>query len=289
MKKDNNELMKENIKQDHNDVYQRKILYNELLNSYEHKVFLQKIEKEREKNYEEIKKEEYLDPKEKEKKEKKALMKLNELRNQIQEHEKKEKENRQRLTNLFQFEDKIKEIEQKKNNTKTDEQLNTYEMAQKKVEDLEEKFILQKYRREMALIKNMDRFQRKINVLTTKNEQKEEKIKLALIKAKEDREKILKKNNIFLDSTEKNLKHKQLIDNEKRKKLLENIEKKNLRSFVIINEKNNMVEEQKKKNKMRKEKSEYLKLRLNEIVKADNKIEGNKKISMINNLLTEFK
>ena len=57
MKKDNNELMKENIKQDHNDVYQRKILYNELLNSYEHKVFLQKIEKEREKNYEEIKKE----------------------------------------------------------------------------------------------------------------------------------------------------------------------------------------------------------------------------------------
>ena len=230
-----------------------------------------------------------MDPKEKEKKEKKALMKLNELRNKKKEHEKKEKENRQRLTNLFQFEDKIKEIEQKKNNTKTDEQLNTYEMAQKKVEDLEEKFILQKYRREMALIKNMDRFQRKINVLTTKNEQKEEKIKLALIKAKEDREKILKKNNIFLDSTEKNLKQKQLIDNEKRKKLLENIEKKNLRSFVIINEKNNMVEEQKKKNKMRKEKSEYLKLRLNEIVKADNKIEGSKKISMINNLLTEFK
>ena len=141
----------------------------------------------------------------------------------------------------------------------------------------------------MALMKSMDNLENKIQSYMIEKEKKEEKIKEALIKAKEKRQ---EKIRLFF-SHDKNVKQRieknEELAKNRRRKLLDDIERKNLRSFVIRKEKLKIIEEQKLMNKLKKEKAENLKIKLETIMKTEYNIPETKKNEIINNLLTNEK
>ena len=60
--------------------------------------------------------------------------------------------------------------------------------------------------------------------------------------------------------------------------MLDDIERKNLRNFVIRKEKLKIIEEQKLMNKLKKEKAENLKIKLETIMKTEYNIPETKKM-----------
>ena len=224
---------------------------------------------------------------------------MNDLKKKIEYYEKKEVENKEKINKIFKLDDKgqsqqEQQTEEKngnKNNNKNNNQKKEEEMPesqriiQQRLDELEGKFEMEKYRREMALLRSMDRQQNKINHYIELNEKRQEKIKNALIKSKQLKEEKRSKNNMHFDDAKKRIKEKEKLDEEKRKKLLNDIEKKNLRSYVIKKEKKKIMEEKIAKSKMQKDQAEALKLKLEKIINSDTTVEGEEKINMINNLI----
>ena len=104
----------------------------------------------------------------KEKKEKNKS-KIETLNQQIKDFEKKNEEYKQKITDMFELKDKkeikklIKERKEKMKNEDNSKSIKSVELIKQKLNNLEEKFEIEKFRREMALMKNMDTFHQKIN------------------------------------------------------------------------------------------------------------------------------
>ena len=243
--KEKNEGMKfiENERyQDHQDIYERQKLYEKMLSNYDQKISITKKKQSQSNNKD----------------------KMEDLKEQIKDYERKNKEYKQKITEMFDLKDNS---EEKKEGIKKVDLSNNSNMGRRKLMDMEEKFEMERFRRENALMSHMNQFQNKINGYLEKNEQKENKIK----KTKQNLEKIREEKRIIqsmhFDEIREKIKDNQKRLEKERKKKLENLEKKDLKDFAIKQEKIRMYEERKKMNQQNYEEREALKAKLKEILK----------------------
>ena len=137
----------------------------------------------------------------------KSQSKMETLKKQIKDYEKKSEEYKKKIENMFELKDKeeIKKLVKTKNyQDDNSKKLKSTELMKQKMNKLEEKFEIEKYRRETALMKSMDLYQNKINKILLYQEGKEEKIKKALLENEKKREEKIDKRNEIIDKTKKN-------------------------------------------------------------------------------------
>ena len=209
--------------------------------------------------------------------------KLEELKEQIKDYEKKNKEYKQKINEMFDLKDNedSKQLMEIKKLSSSNSSL-----GQKKLRDLEEKFEMERFKRENALMNHMNQVQNKINGFLEKNEEKEKKIKKAIEKLEKKREEKRIIQSMHFDEMRENIKNKQKKLEFERKKKLENLEKKDLKNFAIRQEKIKLYEERKKMNQKIYEEREAMKAKLKELLKNKenlNKIEENE--DFLNDLL----
>ena len=269
---------------DHQDVYERQKIYEKMLSNYDQKIYLskqQQLEQYRTLNLNKISSE--------------TSKKMEELNKQIEDYERKNQEYKEKITNLFDLKEKeeidkkIKERLEKKELNDSSQKIETSSnLIKKKLNNLEEKLEIEKYRRENALMQSMNKFQDKINTLLEKKEKKEKKIQNAILKAeKEKEEKMMKRTNHF-NEVRQNVKNNERKSATKREKLLEDIEKRDLKLFVIKQEKMKINEERRKMNKLHQDERNALKLKIQEIINDDKKLqEGEKNEEIIQKLMNE--
>ena len=270
--------------QDKQDIHDRQKIVEKMLSNYEQKVYLSKKQQK-----------ELNESSDTNKISMEKSKKLEELNKQIQDYERKNVEYKQKISDIFELKEReemeklIKErLEKKENSDSPGQKIASSVLMKKKLNDLEEKFEIEKYRRENALLNNMSKYQDKINNLLEQKEEKEKKIKNAIKKAEQKKEEERKKKTNHFNEVRENIKNNEILKEEKRKKLLEDIEKKNLKNFAIKQEKLKMVEERRKMNKLNQEEREALKLKIQEIIKKENNIsEGEKNEEIINKLLND--
>lgn len=210
----------------------------------------------------------------------KSESKIEALKKQIKDYEKKNEEFKQKIVNMFELKDKneIKKlINKNKKPEDNSEKINSTAYIQKKLDKIEDQFEVEKYRREMALIKNQDLFQKKINKILLYREEKEEKIKKAKIKVEKDREKKVDERNIILDKTKQNKIENAKTNEEKRQKLIKDIEKNELRNYAIKEEKRKLYEERKKMNKLNDEEREEMKIKIQNILNSEEEYKEDEK------------
>ena len=249
--------------QDNQYKYERKQLYDKILSNYEMKINIVKKSNDKNSN---INKD-----------------KLEELKEQIKDYEKKNKEYKQKINEMFDLKDNedSKQLMEIKKLSSSNSGL-----GQKKLIDLEEKFEMERFRRENALMNHMNQVQNKINGFLEKNEEKEKKIKKAIEKIEKKREEKRIIQSMHFDEMRENIKDKQKKYEKERKKKLENLEKKDLKNFAIRQEKIKIYEEKKKMNQQNYEEREAMKAKLKEILKNKknlDKIEENE--DFLNGLL----
>ena len=227
---------------------------------------------------------------------KKSKDKIEELKEQIKEYEKKNLEYKQKITDLFELKDSKEmnkkiiervEREREKIDNKKDDMPKTF-LMKKKLDDMEEKLEIEKYKRERALMNNMNFFQNKINKYLAENEKKENNIKKAMLNAEKEKEERNIKRADHLIKVRENLKKNEEAREEKRQKMLDKIEIKNLKDYAIKQEKNRMIEERKKINANSRQEREQMKLRIQEIIDGDSSFaEQVKNDILLKKLLTE--
>ena len=93
----------------------------------------------------------------------KSKSKMDALKKQIEDYEKKSEEYKQKIANMFELKDKeeIKQLIEKKYPDKS-KKLKSTEIIKQKMNRLGDRFEIEKYRRETAIIKSMDNFQSKL-------------------------------------------------------------------------------------------------------------------------------
>ena len=147
----------------------------------------------------------------------------------------------------------------------------------KKIHNLKEKLEIEKYRRENALIENMKNYQNKINTILKNNDKKEKMFQKALLDAEKEREKERMVKNDFLKLVKQNMELNEIKKENKRQELLNKIEINNLKDFAIKQEKFKMFDENRKMSKINDEERKALKLKIQDIINAENNIaEGEK-------------
>ena len=199
----------------------------------------------------------------------KSESKIDSLKKQIKDYEKKNEEFRQKIVNMFELKDKTeikKLISKNKKPEDNSEKLKSTDFITKKLNKMEDKFEVEKYRREMALINNMDNYQNKINKLLLYREEKEEKIKNAKIKQEKEREKKIDERAIIIDKTMQNKILEAKKNEEKRNKLIKDIEKNELKNYAIKEEKKKLLEERRRMNKLNEEEREEMKIKIQNII-----------------------
>ena len=230
--------------QDNQYKYERKQLYEKILSNYELKI--NTVKKSNDKNSH-INKD-----------------KLEELRGQIKDYERKNEEYKQKINEMFDLRDN-EDNKQLMDIKKLDPSNSS--LGQKKLIDLEEKFEMERFKRENALMNHMNQVQSKINGFLEKNEEKEKKIKKAIEKIEKKREEKRIIQSMHYDEIRENVKNKQKKLEKERKKKLESLEKKDLKNFAIRQEKIKIYEEKKKMNQLNYEEREAMKAKLKEILK----------------------
>ena len=230
--------------QDNQYKYERKQLYEKILSNYELKI--NTVKKSNDKNSH-INKD-----------------KLEELRGQIKDYERKNEEYKQKINEMFDLRDN-EDNKQLMDIKKLDPSNSS--LGQKKLIDLEEKFEMERFRRENALMNHMNQVQSKINGFLEKNEEKEKKIKKAIEKIEKKREEKRIIQSMHYDEIRENVKNKQKKLEKERKRKLESLEKKDLKNFAIRQEKIKIYEEKKKMNQLNYEEREAMKAKLKEILK----------------------
>ena len=230
--------------QDNQYKYERKQLYEKILSNYELKI--NTVKKSNDKNSH-INKD-----------------KLEELRGQIKDYERKNEEYKQKINEMFDLRDN-EDNKQLMDIKKLDPSNSS--LGQKKLIDLEEKFEMERFRRENALMNHMNQVQSKINGFLEKNEEKEKKIKKAIEKIEKKREEKRIIQSMHFDEIRENVKNKQKKLEKERKRKLESLEKKDLKNFAIRQEKIKIYEEKKKMNQLNYEEREAMKAKLKEILK----------------------
>lgn len=207
-----------------------------------------------------------------------TFKKMEEINKQINDYEKKNFEYKQKIANLFELKDKdelknlIKERnDQKKLEENQNQKETSIHLMMKNISNLKEKLEIDKYRRENALLTNMNKYQDKLYEYMEKSEEKEKRIKNALIK-NENENKIKQMQRALKLQRIQNNKLNNEIKNETRKQeLINEIEQKNLKDYAIKQEKLKIIEEKRKINKMNEEERKALKTRINEILNNENK------------------
>ena len=181
---------------------------------------------------------------------------------------------------MFELKDKeeIKKLVKKKNyQDDNSKKLKSTELMKQKMNKLEEKFEIEKYRRETALMKSMDLYQNKINKILLYQEGKEEKIKKALLENEKKREEKIDKRNEIIDKTKKNKIINEKNNEIKRKKLIEDIEKSELKNYAIKEEKRKLYEERMKMNKLNDEEREEMRMKIQNIINNEKTYDENEK------------
>ena len=208
----------------------------------------------------------------------KSKSRMETLKKQIQDYEKKSEEYKQKIANMFELKDEkeIKQLIKRKNYPKSKD-IKSTELIKQKMNRLGERFEIEKYRRETAIMKSMDNFQNKINRFMLDNEKKEERFKKAMLKNEEEREKKIDKRNIILDRIKENKIKNEKNNEMKRKKLIEDIEKNELKNYAIKEERKKLYEERKKMNKLNDEEREEMKLKIKNIINNENNYDENEK------------
>ena len=208
----------------------------------------------------------------------KSKSRMETLKKQIQDYEKKSEEYKQKIANMFELKDEkeIKQLIKKKNYPKSKD-IKSTDLIKQKMNRLGERFEIEKYRRETAIMKSMDNFQNKINRFMLDNEKKEERFKKAMLKNEEEREKKIDKRNIILDRIKENKIKNEKNNEMKRKKLIEDIEKNELKNYAIKEERKKLYEERKKMNKQNDEEREEMKLKIKNIINNENNYDENEK------------
>ena len=213
-------------------------------------------------------------------KKEKSESKMETLKKQIQDYEKKNEEFKQKIVNMFELKDKdeIKQIIKKNKKPENNSQkMKSTDYIKKKLGKIEDQFEVEKYRREMALMNNMNNYQNKINKILLYREKKEERIKNTRKNNEKEREKKIDERNIILDKTRKNKIINAEKNEEKRKKLIEDIEKNELRNYAIKEEKKKLYEERKKMNKLNEEEREEMKIKIRKIINNEKSYNENEK------------
>ena len=261
-KSDGIKLIENGRYQDNIDVYERQKLYSKMLSNYDKKVLMTKRQlqlQEQNKNISSINTE-----------------KIEELKEQIKDYERKNKEYKEKISNMFDLKEKQENEEKKIKEKKFDP--NNPDLGINKLNNLEEKFELERFRRENALMTHMNQFQNKINNILVKKEQKEKKIKKTIQEEEKKREEKRMLKNIHYEEVRNNVKKKQKKLEKERSLKLQDIEKKDLRDFAIKQEKLKIYEERKKINQQSYEEREAIRAKLKEIFKDKNNIKNNENI-----------
>ena len=262
MKVKNKELkqMENDRYKDNQNVYERQKLVQKLFSSYDPENANPKLNVSNS------------DPNKKKLAKDKSKSKIDTLNEQIKEYEKKNQEYKEKITNMFELKDKeeidklLKERKEKMKSEDNSKKIKSVELIKQKLSNLEEKFEIEKYRREMALMKNMNTFQDKINKYLIYKETKEAKIKNTMLKNEQDREKKIDKRNIILEKTKENKINKQKENEEKRNNLIKSIEKNELKNYAIREEKKKLNEERRMMNKLNDEEREEMKIKIQKIL-----------------------
>lgn len=270
--------------QDRQDIHERKQIYEKLLSNYDEQIYCTK---------------------EQQKQQNKTLSlnkisaetnkKMEELKKQIQDYEKKNDQYKKEITKIFDLpKDKMKKKIEERMKNKKDININpkvketSSSLMLKKINNLEEQFEIEKYRRENALMESMNNFQKKINLLLIENEKKAKKRQEAIEKIeKEKAEKKILRTNV-LNRVKNNQKENEKKNEDNRQKLMDKIEKNNLKDYAIKQEKNKIIEETRNMNVLNRNEREALKLKIQNIIKKDkNFAEGKMTQEIINKLINE--
>ena len=252
--------------QDKMDIYKRQKLYEKMLSNYDRKIYTTK------KQQQEQIRSKTLNPE-----------KIEELNEQIKDYERKNKEYKRKIENIFDLKEK-QEIEDKKITEKKFD-IHKPDLGIRKIADLEKKLELQRFRRENALINNINKFQDKINNILVKKEEKEKKILKTKESEEKKREEKLMLNNLKYEEVINNVKKNQIKLEQKRNLMLKSLEKKDLKDFAIKQEKIKIFEERKKINQINQENREILKNKLKNIINEKNFQDIENDDNLLNKLL----
>ena len=231
--------------QDNIDMHERKLLYDKILSNYNKKINSSKIQNSQ--NQE----------------------KMEELKEQIKDYERKNKQMKQKITKMFD----IKENEDKliKEAKKID--ANNPNYGQMKMLEREEKFEINRFKREHALMNHINRVQSKINGYLENNSKKEQKIIQAIENVEKKREE--RKNLQSLRFEE--MKDKVKINNKKlekeRQKKIELYEDKDLKNFAIRQEKIKLNEKKRIMSQLDKDERDILKNKIKKIIRSKRNLE----------------
>ena len=208
-----------------------------------------------------------------------SFKKMEEINKQINDYEKKNFEFKQKISNLFELKDKdelnnlIKERnEQKKLSENMNQKETSIHFMMKNLNNLKEKLEIDKYRRENALLTNINRYQDKIHEILEKSEEREKKIKNAILKVENDNKVKKMKRDLKLQRIQNNKLNNQIYNETKKQELINEIEQKNLKDYAIKQEKLKIIEEKRKMNKLNEEERRALKSKINEIINSENNL-----------------
>ena len=233
------------------DIYKRQELYDKMLSNYDKKIYTTKKQQQEQMRNKTLNSE-----------------KITELNEKIKDYERKNKAYKRKIENIFDLKEK-QEIEEKKIPEKKFNK-NRPDLGVRKLFDIEKKLELERFRRENALINNINQFQNKINDILVKKEQKEKKILKTKESEEKKREEKLILNNLKYEEVRNNVKKNQTILEEKRNLKLKSLEKKDLKDFAIKQEKIKLYEERKKMNQLNYENRELLKNKLKSMMNEKN-------------------
>ena len=206
------------------DIFKRQQLYEKMLSNYDEKIYVTKNQHQEQMRSKTLNSE-----------------KINELNEKIKDYERKNNAYKRKIENIFDLKEK-QEIEDRKIKEKKFN-MHKPDLGIRKLYDLEQKLELERFRRENALINNVNKFQDKINNILVKKEEKEQKI----LKKKEDvekkREEKMMLNNMKYEEVRNNVKKNQTLLEQKRNLKLKSLEQKDLKDFAIKQEKDKYYEE----------------------------------------------
>ena len=252
---------------DQMDIYKRQQIYEKMLSNYDKKIYTTK------KQQQEQTRSKTLNPE-----------KISELNEQIKDYERKNKAYKRKIENIFDLKEK-QEIEDKKIISEKKFNIHRPDLGIRKLADLEKKLELERFRRENALINNVNKFQNKINEILVKKEEKEKNILKTKESEEKKREEKLMLNNLKFEEVRNNVKRNQEKLEEKRNLKLKSLEKKDLKDFAIRQEKIKMYEERKKINQINYENREMLKNKLKNMINENDIQSMENEENIINKLL----
>jgi len=252
---------------DQMDIYKRQQIYQKMLSNYDKKIYTTK------KQQQEQNRSKTLNPE-----------KISELNEQIKDYERKNKAYKKKIENIFDLKEK-QEIEDKKIMSEKKFNIHRPDLGIRKIADLEKKLELERFRRENALINNINKMQNKINHILEKKEEKEKNIMKTKESEEKKREEKLMLNNLKFEEVRNNVKKNQEKLEEKRNLKLKSLEKKDLKDFAIRQEKIKMYEERKKINQLNYENREMLKNKLKNMINENNMQSMENEENIINKLL----